>query len=439
MSLVDRTLPLREQLPANMSSIRTLDGRPEPAFSSQHPPYHHHEAIFTNFYGMDDHETLAPSPKRVRSDADAPALPQKSSLRASRLLDNLGLKLGGSVEAAAEMALSTPTPLDAYLSSEEDASSDADDFSDYGYDSSNEDVASPTRRSSQEDTARVVSVIYSGKPSIVDLSLRRSMSPSSLEAWKRTSIASSTTTTTATTTTTTAPSIPRRPVSSASFTTPPFPSQRKNSLLADMMSKKRPPFLNIDPYANGSTYSLDLPQSSSSSSSYPAEEESPVKPPKTPTQQLLKGVSRTFSLVRKRSRPILNGFAPQPTTTTAAPPSLPPRDQFPVPPSRRSFTVTVGPSRDSLGARPASRHAESMELPKTPQTPVTYNDIVQAAKKNSMMMPPTPPQQHQQQQHPLSPVSPVVGSGGGVKRGILSGLSARRRSIKLVGKLPMGN
>ncbi|KAK3327237.1 hypothetical protein B0T19DRAFT_157140 [Cercophora scortea] len=436
MSLVDRALPLREQLPPTMSSIRTLDGRPEPAFSPPHPSYHHHEAIFTNFYGMDDHETLAPSPKRVRSDADAPALPQKSSLRASRLLDNLGLKLGGSVETA-EIPLSTPTPLDAYLSSEEDASSDADDFSDYGYDSSNEDVASPTRRTSQEDTARVVSVIYSGKPSIVDLSLRRSMSPSSLEGWKRTSIASSTS----------SPSIPRRPESSASFTTPPIPNQRKSSLLADMMSKKKPPFLNIDPFANGSTYSLDLPKSS-----YPAEEVSPVKPPKTPTQQLLKGVSRTFSLVRKRSRPMLNGFTPAQPATAAVVPPLPPRDQYPAPPSRRSFTVTVNPSQESLGVRPASRHAESMELPKTPQTPVTYNDIVQAAKKNSMMMmviPPTPSQttpppqqphqqQQQQQQHPLSPVSPVNG-GGGVKRGILSGLSARRRSIKLVGKLPLGH
>jgi len=326
---------------------------------------------------------MAPSPKRARSSADAPELPRKSALRASRLLDNLGLKLGGAVETP--VGPGQQTPLDVYLSEEEDVSSDADDFSDYGYDSSNEDPLSPTRRSSHEDTARVVSVVYSGKPSIVDLTLlrRRSISPNSIATRTRSSTSSS------------AESPVNRPYTPASSVPSPVQPVRKGSMLSDLLVKKRPPFLNIDPYANGSTYSLEMQGQQGRT----AEEEN-TKVPKTPTQ-LLKGMSRTFSLVKKRSRPMLRTESPQPQEL-------------------------VRPSTSF--ARVESTEEHTTNTPHTPMTPVTYKEIMRAAKKNAMMMPPP------ESSSPASPVSPQA-AGPSQKRGILSGLAARRRSIKLTGKV----
>lgn len=355
-------------------------------------------AIYNHFY---DADTMAPNPKRARPNDDAPALPQRSALRASRLLDNLGLKLGGSLETVEP---GQATPLDMYLSSEEDASSNADDFSDYDYDSSDEDPTSPTRRSSHEDTARVVSVIYSGKPSIIDLSLlrRRSMSPNSIETRTRSSTASSR-------------SQMERPLTPASSVSSPVQAARKGSLLSDLVIKKRPPFLNIDPYANGSTYSLDLPRADK-----PQQDDSLAKPPRTPTQ-LFKGVTRTFSLVRKRSRPALNTTSSlQPQTRTAAP-------------QRRSFTMggpaPVAPAQLAVAETEVEAKVAVVEPPRTPSTPVTYGDIIKAAKKNAMVVPPSPIASTT----PASP-APSQAQALGTKRGILSGLAARRRSVKLTGK-----
>ncbi|KAK0635258.1 hypothetical protein B0T17DRAFT_481933 [Bombardia bombarda] len=419
MSLVDRSHQARKAShPGEIISVTdTLDDiREQRVYISSHQPYD--ETIFDSFYEMDDHVTLAPSSKRTRSNMEAPALPQKSALRASRLLDNMalkdnmGLKLGGSVEPTEP---GQATPLDLYLSSEEDASSDADDFSDYGYESSNEDVSSPTQRTSHEDTARVVSVVYSGKPSIIDLSLRRrSLSPSSIEAARKR----------ASTTSSKSPS--DRPSSPASSVASSVQPGKKSSLLSDMMAKKKPTFLNIDPYANGSTYSLDLPRTDSPDGAGAA------KAPRTPTQ-VLKEVSRTFSLVRKRSRPMLSNFGIAAQT---------PRDCSAPPTPRYSFTM--GPSRDNLGSFPSApavntttlepRRSDAVEQqqqqqPRTPLSPVTYNDIVRAAKKNSTMGT-TPSSPHSTTHQMDSPISP----GNGAKRGILSGLSVRRRSIKLTGK-----
>jgi len=366
----------------------------------------------------DDHDTIPPSPKRARPDMDmgpVPQLPPKSALRSSRLLDNHGLALGGSVEAVRAGAT---TPLDAYLSSEEDASSDADDFSDYGYESSNDDVESPTPRSSHEDTARLVSVVFSGQPSIVDLSIRRrSMSPvgsAQIKSRKRTSTIS---------TMTSHSDSPPSPVSSASSS--PAQTSRKSSLLSDLVSKKRPLFLNIDPYANGSTYSLDIPAGEDLSSA--------ARTPRT-SNQLLRGVSRTLSLVRKKSRPMLKTLTTSHSQAATTPP-----------PSRQSFHLRL--SVENLAPHPSAGAAAPPEPAQggeaqvgsviTPQTPITYNDIVRAAKKNSMLMPPSPsppsPPMHlpPSVESPTSPSLPAYS-----KRGILSGLAARRRSIKLTGKTP---
>jgi hypothetical protein len=205
---------------------------------------------------------------------------------------------------------------------------------------------------------------------------------------------------------------------------------RKSSLLSDLLVKKRPTFLHIDPYANGSTYSLEL-----SKPDRHQDDESPVKPPKTPTQ-ILRGVSRTFSLVKKRSRPLLSGSSqPQQQTQQAGP-------------SPRNSLALSGPAPNSTeaGSKPVTAAPEPrveteaaqtdgvviVEPPKTPMTPVTYSDIIKAAKKNAMMMPPSPTTA-------TGPASPVFPSHSvqqqGTKRGILSGLAARRRSVKLTGKV----
>ncbi|KAK0719625.1 hypothetical protein B0H67DRAFT_599325 [Lasiosphaeris hirsuta] len=409
----------------------TYDQLTAPHFSS-HSTFD--APIYDNFYEADDHDAMAPNPKRVRSSADAPELPRKSALRASRLLDNLGLQLGGSIGTAVEPGQATP--LDVYLSSEEDASSDADDFSDYGYDSSNEDPTSPTRRSSHEDTARVVSVVYSGKPSIIDLSLlRRSISPNS-------------TRTRSSTTSSRSPIDDRPSTAASSIASSPVQSggnvTRKPSLLSDLLVKKRPPFLNIDPYANGSTYSLEIPNKPERRAT---ENDSITKAPKTPTQ-ILRGVSRTFSLVRKRSRPLLGSFSPQPQPHGT-------RDSLPAtssPAQRSSSSPTYTAGGNPTTAAPEHQvetKAGEVDIvvepgtPQTPQTPVTYSDIIRAAKKNAMMIPPSPMTSQNGGSVVSSPVSsqePTVlgttnGNGQGAKRGILSGLAARRRSIKLTGKV----
>lgn len=403
-------------------SLNTLGRSPDPATTTMttdtpKPATIFAPELYRNLYDVDDN--MPPHPKRARpSTVDEmtppPELPRKSALRASRLLDNLGLKLGGSIETIATPGQATP--LDMYMSSEEsseDASSDADDFSDYGYDSSVDDgslvdpMSPSSRRSSHEDTARVVSVIYSGKPSIVDLTLlrRRSMSPNSSEMTSRTR---SSTVSSVARTPVERPDTPASSVVSVPADSPP---KKNSSLLSELLVKKRPPpFLSIDPYANGSTYSLEMPKHQHLERPKTAVDgEEPVKVPKTPTQ-ILRGVSRTFSLVRKRSRPFLKT-----------------ESHHHQPQDLSSYNFPTGGDPPSVADAPEKSGVEEV-APTTPQTPVTYGDIIKAAKKNAMMMPPSP-----MIQTPISPVSPQPAMGQ--KRGILSGLAARRRSIKLTGKV----
>jgi hypothetical protein len=414
-----------------MTNIRPLDKKPGFSLSPQAAAFD--EPIFDKFDDMDNQDTMAPSPKRVRSNGQVPELPPKSALRASRLLDNLGLKLGGAVEAA-ELAEAT-TPHDVYLSSEEDASSDADDFSDYDYDSSVEDPTSPTRRSSHEDTARVVSVVFAGMPSIVDLPATR-IRPISGSSLGTTRTRSSTDSSGKPPMTTAAPApatTDDRPATSSSTTSSrysqPRPtkeaaSNRRSMLLSELLTKKKPPsFLSIDPYANGSTYTLDVPKALDSLEG----ETQPVKSPRTPTT-LFKGVTRSFSLARRRSRPDL-----------ASP-------QTAVPRIDTSFTTNPAPARHSVHSppvhadhqqnkaehnqQPQHQHQHEQQRPKTPMTPITYNDILRAVKRNATVLGSASPPSDI-----LSPTSP--GTVVPARRGILSGLSTRRRSVKLTGKVQL--
>ncbi len=399
------------------------------------PGERYRSTLFDDFFAMES----SGAAKATQSAADAPPLPERNAMRASRLLDNLGLKLGGggSLEA---LSLATATPHDVYLSSEEDASSSAGEFSDYDYESSNDnddDHALPParRRSSHEDTARVVSVVYAGKPSIIDLSeIRRSGSRGSAQSRPLSTVETTTTASSG------SGSEMKRRMSAASATSlsslhqPP----RKSMLSTLLLSKhKPPPFLTIDPYANGSTYSLEIPREEDAEDPLPA---APPRTPRTPTA-LIKGVSRTFSLVRKRSRPLLQAVASasasSPSRDTLALP--PPTPSEPTSPAHLELpqqqqqqqqqthtTVVIPPPPEE-----ASPLLAVPETPRTPQSPVTYNDIIRAAKKNARLSPGLqPPSGQLHLGAPPSPVSPL--SPSGAKKGFLGGLAARRRSIKMV-------
>jgi hypothetical protein len=390
MSLVESPPPQREEVGMHQkqyasSTYSTIEAQPrKEAYSSSSDTYDH--AILDSFYMEEDEDVLAPSPSQSQKAPEVPIPPPRSALRASKLLESFDLKLTGPVVEAREIEQATPH--DFYLSSEEDASSSADDFSDYDWDSELDEPNSPASRRSREDTARVVSVIYSGKPSIIDLSLiRRSISPSSDEARSRATGSTD--------------SLSRRP-SSPSSTSSSHPP-RHSSILSSMSARPQLNFLKIDPYANGSTYSLATPPLRRDST---YEEDQP-RTPRTPTA-LMQGMSRTFSLVRKRSRPALANLAAAarskdviPSEATAPPAML---EKPAAPREVEASTSSSTPNRDSRS--------------------MTYQEIMQMVKRNikDVPRPPAP-------QTPVAEESPVVPRTPTTAKRLLGNFSARRKSI----------
>ncbi|KAL2269744.1 hypothetical protein VTJ83DRAFT_1928 [Remersonia thermophila] len=344
------------------------------------------EPIFDQYCDdiMPSHEPAmaAASPPLSQAGADdLPELPPKSALRSSRVMpDTNGLKLG--------LARSNP-PHDIYLSSEEDASSDAGDFSDCSFgdddllddDDDNDDddnndndshesssvkgpaspASSPGRakRRSYEVTARAVSVVFSGKPLMVDLPAARKRPAStsvvstlgsrrpraSLES-TASAVSAKPAIPTARSSTMSIPmsrsatpesSISSRrslykavaqlsqtslqPQSSSQFLQLPQQQQqqqqqqpqrtsrdsRRSFALSELLTKKNkqsPPFLSIDPYADKALPVPKGPDSLESELLTPLTANS-IKTPRTPTATLMRGVARSFSLLKKRSRPNL--------------------------------------------------------------------------------------------------------------------------------------
>ncbi|KAL2163123.1 hypothetical protein VTH06DRAFT_6959 [Thermothelomyces fergusii] len=464
MSRVDqeqRPFPLAERArPINGTDGQALSGNRECRFSSKAATFD--EPIFDRFEDMDNQDTVIPSPKPglANHDDEVPRLPPRSALRRSKTLEGLGLRLGGAGGAAAAGLGQAATPHDVYLSSEEDASSDADDFSDYGYDgdSSVEDPGSPTRGPAREAvTARVVSVVFSGKPSIVDLSVsrRRAISSGSL-AMTRTrsstdsstavgcsitaaSTAASTATTSTITTTARSDTAEDRPISPASTVSSRHsglgkdgPSQsRRGSPWSEVLAMKKPPFLSIDPQPNSSGYPLEMPKAPDSLES----ETRLAKAPRTPTA-LLRGVTRSLSLSRRRSRPSLSSLQ------TAVPRADSPVTFFSPNPNRHSsyssYLLPTAEEEEEVPARepqrqqqpPQSRQQlqqqqqQRQEL-STPMTPVSYTmDILRAVKRSATVVgAPSPPNDI---------LSPTEQAPATARRGILSGLSVRRRSVKVL-------
>lgn len=401
---------------------------------------------------MEDHEITMPIADSHVVEEQAPVLPPKSALRASRLL--VGLKISPS----AEPLEFSQTHHEEYLSSEEDASSTSGDFSDFEYDSSSDDVPSPTEECSKHEvTARVVSVIFSGKPSVVDVpQIRRSISPNSIERpssmsglserasyshgakSRRTSVS-----TTASSRSSRSPHSSRRPL-------PPRSSSMQPP--TDAMKAKLD-FLRIDPYANGSAYSLGP---SPSESSQPveirsAEELDRPKTPKSPGN-MFRGVARAMSLMKRRSVPRLNQAYLTPDGDAPSQPSSP------TPASIPEETPEEPKNQQSLQQEEQQQEQQEPEVetaaipppphrpPPRPQLqPVTHDEIIRIAKRNEQnkhLVTARTFHGEQMLESPISPMSPLGKSSTtntssstntSTKRISSFGFGRRRMSLKLTG------
>ncbi|KAI1419781.1 hypothetical protein F5Y12DRAFT_192749 [Xylaria sp. FL1777] len=312
---------------------------------------------------------------------EPPAIPKRNTLRTSRLLDNLKLN---SIESATK---SLNTPHSVYLSSEEDASSSADEYSDDDYESSSEESEkSSIRRKSQEITARVVSVVFVGKPCVVELaSCRRSVTPV------------------------------KRPQSeffgrsvSSSFgpdslrSRPDYPPRKISLASIRDLPKESPSFLNQDPFSN-SPYTRRKSGLTIETSSSP---DIQARAPRTPTAAFQR-FQKTISLARKRSRPNLKAAAENNA-------------------SMSSLNLT------NLNTSQESQESNKLDTTSsaTTQSPITYNQIFKAARRNSITASaitsagahsPTVSSQ------PASPLTPAT-----AKRSLLGGLNMnRRRSMRI--------
>jgi hypothetical protein len=296
-----------------------------------------------------DSPSIVDSPPTDSSCLKPPALPERSSLRSSRLLEPLAFKNALAVEQPPLSPVSAPH--DVYLSSEEDASSSADDFSDYEFGSESDmSLASPDLRT-QQDTARVVSVIFHGKPSLVNLS-PRSTSPTSSASQSshgRTSSGSPPTPAPAIFRSSTVSDMDYRRSSVASTASSTFFNFSRSSTMTLGSTSSRPAFLSIDPFASKSSN----------------RESDEIDRPKTPTAIL----KRKLTLSKKRSKPLLNDVASQPQE------SFSPRTLYNV----------------QAEAQPRTQE----KRPSTPRTGVSYQDIMKAARgaaATSLPPPPPPPE-----------------------------------------------
>ncbi|KAJ2989966.1 hypothetical protein NUW58_g3193 [Xylaria curta] len=312
---------------------------------------------------------------------EPPAIPKRNTLRTSRLLDSLRLD---SIESATK---SLNTTHNVYLSSEEDASSSADEYSDDEYESSGDEAEqSPSRRKSQEITARAVSVIFVGKPCIVELAnSRRSISPvkrPQSEFFGR------------------SVSTPFR--TGSPLSRPEYPSRKASLASMGDLPKESPSFLSQDPFSK-SPYTIRESglriDTSSPPKMYP-------RVPMTPTGAFQR-IQKTINLARKRSRPNLKAAAENSASMSSL--NLP-----------------------SLNASQESQESinRSETAPPAVQSSMTYNEVFKASRRNSIAASAVTSaitQASATNSVPASPMTPVT-----AKRSLLSGLNMnRRRSMKI--------
>lgn len=390
---------------------------------------------------MDDHEITSPISDSHVVEEQAPVLPQKSALRASRLL--VGLKISPSVEP---LELSQ-THHEEYLSSEEDASSTSGDFSDFEYDSSSDDLPSPTEECSKHEvTARVVSVIFSGKPSVIEVpQVRRSISPNSIERpasmsglSERASYMASAKSNRRISISTTA--------SSRSSRSPqpirPLPPRSSSMQPPSDAMKAKLGFLRIDPYANGSSYSLGP---STSEPIQPQEIHSAEEPerPKTPKSpgHMFRGVARAMSLMKRRSVPRLSQAYLAPELEVPSQPSSPTPASIPeesiAEPVKEEVSSPKLEREIEAAAAAATPPPPSREPPKPQLQPITHDEIIRIAKRNEQNKLRSAQTFHGEQmlESPISPMSPLTKdtNTSSTKRISSFGFGRRRMSVKLTG------
>ncbi|KAK8002577.1 hydroxyacid oxidase 1 [Apiospora arundinis] len=412
MSLAERPHTTREkEMPCDSSLCdiekkSTSTERACDSYSATSSPYD--EPILDDFVEMDETSLIAQATAQMvqkkAMDVNTPQLPRKSSRRASRLLLS-DLKID-TVDPSQTLV---NTPHDVYLSSEEDASSSAGDFSDYDYDSSSEaSQPSPVGRKSHEDKARVVSVIFSGKPCIVNLTgPKRATSPAVSDKSSSSNSRPQTSpnaerfddsarrpapfTASRNSSFYSVASVSHSRSGSTSFT-------RRSSLYSTDSASRRPPsFLSIDPFAHGSDYSLGSK----------AETTTP-RTPRTPTA-VFNRMQQTLGLHRRRSRPMLHETNSKATSSRESFFSL--RTS-----SSLNLTTNVSPEpRPSPLDRTATTPVEATAM--SPQQATTPRRYSSAWKKIA-------PSGNSQ---PMSPLSPAA-----AKKAILGTLHLnKRKSLRL--------
>ncbi|UKZ70287.1 uncharacterized protein TrAtP1_011277 [Trichoderma atroviride] len=320
----------------------------------------------TDMAQFDDAMSPTTTTKSETMLSKAPALPPRSALRASRLLATMPQKLSQH-----RPVLTHAAPHLLYLSSEEDVSSSADDFSDCDYSSDSEHTQEVQEQPSTcQDIARIVSVVFSGKPCIVQLS-KRSRSQTSCSERSATEL----------TRISTEPAYSRRKesVSSTSSSKAAFPHPPRSSSIMSPVTFDRDSnsFLNVDPFA---------------SKSGPEEPEQP-EPQLRKTAAMFK---RTLSLVRKRSRPNLNPAASR---------------------SREGLSIQTS-TMEQLSEEKEENHTSNPRI-STPQPALSSYSGAMAPRRASSYSAAT-----------LSPVSDASSPLSPTKR-IRQGFLTRRRSIRV--------
>lgn len=292
-----------------------------------------------------------------------PALPTRSALRASRVL--VPLKHDASDPPLSPAA----PPHEVYLSSEEDASSSADDFSEYDFESESEEGKSAGRKRSCEDVAKAVPVVFSGKPTVVTVKTAPRVQRQATMPDVRMS---------------STPDFRRQST---------FPAPPRSASLVDGPAGAQPSFLGVDPFAE--------------------------RGPEEEGARRGSMLRKTIGLVRKRSRPFLMTMANSSvgnlsSASLASPSPSISEGEAPSPRSRR-------PSAPSIKTNGSS--GNSTAGPGAGQGPVTYNDIIRNVKRNEANRPRSPA--------PASPASPAPAISADRKSRILSGFTmSKRRSVR---------
>lgn len=317
-----------------------------------------------------------------------------------------------------------------YLSSEEDASSlgdvsDYEDAEEYDYDSDTVEYIAPVavhipafmpapvtddagRRHSHEDKARLVSVVYAGKPSLVDLAVERAARRRSLSA--RSNRSDSSASRPSTSAGSVAGSAPSTALSSANASPQRLQHKRNSSgsMLASLRYRKAMETIADSPVAKKEDMPKPMRSYTTTSRAPPLNTAiiaaaaaanaangnaapSPLSSsPRTPTfasGNLLRGVTRSLTLNRRGSR-LLNkerdaAFAPQvPSSATA--PALP--GQLPGVPSsdvsslrRKSLALSVV----SLGLGGDKSDKSAPPVPQTPDEHMFSTSIAPALRRAS--------------------------------------------------------